>query len=172
LSNLEEQQARILIHGVKDYAILMLDRQGLVASWTPCAERIKGYCAEEIVGKSFACFYLPGDTERGHPEEVLRIAAEEGHFEEDGWRVRKDGSHFWASVMITALRGRVDSSVKMSDGHWKRFGQGGEFTGAGTDVIAAACHFPGCLISLTIFSDLARNLRGLRHAGALTSKIT
>jgi PAS domain S-box-containing protein len=114
---LSEQRLRSLIEGVMDYAILQLDRQGLVASWTAFAERTKGYRAEEILGKSFACFYTPEDVERGHPDEVLRIAAEVGHFEEDGWRVRQDGSRFWASVMITALRdeaGQVTGFSKMT----------------------------------------------------------
>jgi len=114
---LNERSLLALIEGVKDYAIVMMDPQGRVASWTACAERIKGYRAGEILGKSFACFYTPEDLERGHPGEVLRIAAEVGHFEEDGWRVRKDGSRFWASVMITALRddaGRIVGFSKMT----------------------------------------------------------
>ena len=117
LETLNEQRLRALIEGVKDYSILMLDPEGRVASWTACAERVKGYRAEEIMGKSFACFYTPEDIARGHPQEVLRIAAEVGHFEEDSWRVRKDGSRFWASVMITALRdetGKVSGFSKMT----------------------------------------------------------
>jgi len=112
-----EQCLRTLIEGIKDYAILMLDPQGRVTTWTACAERIKGYSAKEIVGQSFACFYTPEDIQRGHPEEVLRIAAQEGHFEEDGWRVCKDGSRFWARVMITALRdkaGQITGFSKMT----------------------------------------------------------
>jgi len=114
---LNEQRLRALIEGVKDYAILMLDPQGRVASWTACAERVKGYRAEEIVGKSFACFYTPEDLASGHPDSVLRTAAQIGHFEEEGWRVRRDGSRFWASVMITALRdenGKVIGFSKMT----------------------------------------------------------
>jgi PAS domain S-box-containing protein len=117
LETLNEQRLRALIEGVKDYSILMLDPEGRVASWTACAERVKGYRAEEIMGKPFACFYTPEDIARGHPQEVLRIAAEVGHFEEDSWRVRKDGSRFWASVMITALRdetGKVSGFSKMT----------------------------------------------------------
>ncbi len=99
-----EQRLRSMVEGVRDYSILLLDPGGCVCSWTSGAERIKGYRSEEIVGKSFACFYAPEDVERRHPEEVLRIATEEGQFEEEGWRVRKDGSRFWGSVIITSLR--------------------------------------------------------------------
>lgn len=112
-----EQRLRTLVEGIKDYAILMLDADGRVASWTACAERVKGYRAQEILGESFARFYTSADRERGHPEEVLRIARRDGHFEEEGWRVRKDGSRFWADVMITALRddaGQVTGFSKMT----------------------------------------------------------
>jgi PAS domain S-box-containing protein len=100
---LPEQRLQALIDGIKDYAILMLDCDGLVLSWTECAEHIKGYSAAEILGKSFRCFYTAEDIARNHPEEVLRKARENGCFEEDGWRVRKDGSRSWANVLITAL---------------------------------------------------------------------
>ena len=96
-----EEQYRALVEGVKDYAILMLDPQGRVASWNTCAERTKGYTAEEILGKHFSSFYPPEDIERGRPEEILRIVNRDGHYEEDGWRIRKDGSRFWANVAIT-----------------------------------------------------------------------
>jgi PAS domain S-box-containing protein len=99
-----EQLLRTLVDGVKDYAILMLDTQGRVATWSACAERVKGYSAEEIIGRSFESFYTPEDIERGHPEDVLRTAREDGYVEEEGWRVRRNGSRFWARVMITALR--------------------------------------------------------------------
>ncbi len=98
-----EERYRLLVESLQDYAILMLDPQGLVTSWTSAAEKIKGYRAEEVLGKSFECFYTPADVENGHPREVLRLAGVQGHFEEDGWRVRKDGSLFWANVTITAL---------------------------------------------------------------------
>jgi PAS domain S-box-containing protein len=100
-----EERYRLLVDGIRDYAILMLDAEGRVASWTRSAERLKGYSAEEILGKPFTCFYTAADRERGYPQEVLRQASECGHFEDEGWRVRKDGSLFWASVMVTALRG-------------------------------------------------------------------
>ena len=99
-----EERFRLLVEGVKDYAIIMLGPEGRVAAWNPGAERIKGYRAEEILGEHFSIFYTEEDVQRGHPEEELRVAAAEGAYEEDGVRVRKDGSTFWASVLITALR--------------------------------------------------------------------
>ncbi len=99
-----EERFRLLVEGVRDYAIFMLDAEGYVSTWNEGARRIKGYEAEEIVGEHFSIFYTEEDVERSHPEEVLRIAAAEGSYEEEGVRVRKDGSTFWASVLITALR--------------------------------------------------------------------
>ena len=99
-----EEHFRLLVEGVKDYAIFMLDPQGRVVSWNPGVERIKGYEAEEIIGEHFSRFYTEDDIARGHPEEELRIAAAEGSYEEEGLRVRKDGSKFWANVVITALK--------------------------------------------------------------------
>jgi PAS domain S-box-containing protein len=99
-----EEHFRNLVEGVKDYAILMLDPQGCVTSWTDAAARIIGYSGAEILGANFACFYTASDKERGRPAEVLQAAAQNGRFEEQGWRVRKDGSRFWAEVLITAMR--------------------------------------------------------------------
>src|SRR5437763_303636 len=97
-------QFRLLVETVRDYAIFLLDRDGNVVSWNAGAERIKGYAADEIIGKHFSVFYPATDARRGKPDYELRIAADEGRYEEEGWRVRKDGSLFWASVVITALR--------------------------------------------------------------------
>jgi PAS domain S-box-containing protein len=99
-----EERFQMLVEGVKDYAIFMLDPQGHIVSWNGGAERMKGYQAEEIIGRHFSVFYTEVDQERGYPEEKLRIATAEGIYEEEGLRVRKDGSKFWASVLITALR--------------------------------------------------------------------
>ncbi len=99
-----EERFRLLVEGVKDYAIFMLDPEGRVSTWNEGAKRNKGYEAEEIIGEHFSTFYTQEDVERGHPEEELRIAAREGRYEEEGLRVRKDGSRFWANVVITALR--------------------------------------------------------------------
>jgi formate hydrogenlyase transcriptional activator len=101
---LSEEQFRLLVEGVKDYAIFMLDPEGRVTSWNSSAERLKGYRAEEIIGQHFSRFYLPEDVERGKPQEELRVAADRGLHEDEGWRVRKDGSRFWADVIITALK--------------------------------------------------------------------
>ncbi|MCC7265639.1 MAG: PAS domain S-box protein [Candidatus Latescibacteria bacterium] len=95
---------RLLVETVKDYAIVMLDPSGHVASWNTGAERIKGYEADEIIGKHFSCFYPADALRRGLPAEELRVAATEGRFEDEGWRVRKNGTHFWANVIISPLR--------------------------------------------------------------------
>lgn len=89
--------------GVKDYAIFLLDPQGLVVSWNEGAERIKGYKAREIIGQHFSCFYTAEDLAKGKPEHELIEARTEGKFEEEGWRLRRDNSRFWASVLITPL---------------------------------------------------------------------
>jgi PAS domain S-box-containing protein len=99
-----EAWLRLLVQSVKDYAIFVLDPQGHVASWNPGAERIKGYKASEILGRHFSSFYLPDDLAADRPGMELRVAAREGRFEDEGWRVRKDGTLFWANVIITALR--------------------------------------------------------------------
>jgi two-component system, sensor histidine kinase and response regulator len=100
----DEEQFRLMVEAVKDYALLMLDPDGFVASWNAGAQRIKGYKADEIIGEHFSRFYSPEDIEREHPAEILRTAAGEGRYEEEGWRVRKDGSRFWAHTVITAIR--------------------------------------------------------------------
>lgn len=99
-----EQVFRRLVDSVSDYAIFIVDPEGRVRTWNPGAERMKLYTAEEIIGQHFSVFYPPADIDAGKPELSLRAAATEGHFEEEDWRVRKDGSRFWASVVITAVR--------------------------------------------------------------------
>src|SRR5580700_8424067 len=101
-----EEKYRMLLDAIEDYAIFMIDPQGQVLSWNAGAERIKGYKAEEIIGRNFSCFFPQQDVERGRPEEVLRLTAAFGRHEEQGMRVRKDGSRFVASVTFTALRDR------------------------------------------------------------------
>ena len=98
-----EERFRLLVEGVRDYAIFMLDTHGRIASWNPGAELIKGYRANEIIGQHFSVFYTPDALAQGWPERELQIALNEGRIEDEGWRVRKDGSRFWASVVITAL---------------------------------------------------------------------
>jgi PAS domain S-box-containing protein len=98
-----EERFRSLVKDVRDYAIIMLDQQGCVASWNEGAERIFGYSAEEIIGEHISIFHTEEDVRNDHPEEVLRVAAAEGGYEGEGLRVCKDGTRFWASVVITAL---------------------------------------------------------------------
>jgi PAS domain S-box-containing protein len=99
-----EERFRLLIAGVRDYAIFMLDPNGIVTTWNTGAEHIKGYAANEIIGSHFSRFYPPAALKRGLPETELRGAMMQGRFEDEGWRVRKDGSRFWANVIITAVR--------------------------------------------------------------------
>jgi len=98
-----EERFRLLVESVKDYAIFMLDPEGRVASWNEGARRIKGYTADEILGKSLAVFYPEEAVATGFPQHELEVAAREGRFEDEGWRVRKDGSRFWANVVLTAV---------------------------------------------------------------------
>jgi len=100
-----EERFRMLVEGVKDYAIFMLDPKGRVTSWNAGAEWINGYRSEEILGQPFSRFYTPEDLKAGRHELALRMAAAEGRFEEDGWLVARSGEQFWANVVITALRG-------------------------------------------------------------------
>jgi PAS domain S-box-containing protein len=99
-----ERSLRLLIEGVQDYAIFQLDPQGVISSWNQGAERIKGYAAQEAIGRHFSIFYPQEAIDRGWPDEELRLAAERGRFEDEGWRLRKDGSRIWANVVITAIR--------------------------------------------------------------------
>ncbi|MBC7957137.1 MAG: PAS domain S-box protein [Cytophagales bacterium] len=99
-----EEQFRILVQGVTDYAIYMLDPAGVVTSWNAGAARIKGYTAAEIMGQHFSVFYRPEDRANDQPAAALRSAERNGRFESEGWRVRKDGSHFWANVVVDPIR--------------------------------------------------------------------
>src|SRR6202171_1225448 len=102
-----DERLNLLVQGVKDYAILMLDPEGCVTTWNEGAERIKGYRAEEAIGQHFSKFYTPEAVAQDKPSQDLKIAAEQWRFEEEGWRVRKDGTRFWANVVITALRDKT-----------------------------------------------------------------
>jgi PAS domain S-box-containing protein len=101
---LSEERFRLLVETVHDYAIFILDPQGYVATWNAGAERMKGYKAEDIIGQHFSVFYPQEMLDRGWPAHELKTARAEGRFEDEGWRLRKDGSRFWANVVITALR--------------------------------------------------------------------
>lgn len=98
-----EERYRLLVEGVTDYAIFTLDPTGVITSWNPGAERIKGYTPDEIIGQHFSRFYTPEDVEAGLPATVLQSALQSGHWEGEGWRVRKDGLRFWSSVVVTPL---------------------------------------------------------------------
>jgi PAS domain S-box-containing protein len=101
---LSEERFRLIVQGVRDYAIFMLDASGIVVSWNAGAEAINGYRAEEIIGRHFSAFYPFEDIADGKPKRELEIATRTGTYEEEGWRLRKDGSSFWANVLITAMR--------------------------------------------------------------------
>jgi len=112
-----EDRYRLLVEAVTDYAIYMLDVDGTVTSWNPGAQRFKGYQADEIIGQNFSRFYAPEDRRAGLPERALAIAAERGQFEGEGWRLRKDGTRFWALVVIDPIRsadGRVIGYAKVT----------------------------------------------------------
>jgi len=95
---------QLLVDTIKDYAIIFLDNTGKVLTWNSAAERLKGWKADEIIGRNFSLFYPPEDVQKGKTAMELKVASEEGRFEDENWRVRKDGSRYWANVVITALR--------------------------------------------------------------------
>ncbi|SAK99210.1 sensor kinase/response regulator fusion protein [Caballeronia fortuita] len=103
-----ERRFRLLVQGVTDYSIFMLSPEGYVTNWNHGARRIKGYTAEEIVGSHFSRFYTPEDAAAGLPARALATAAREGRFESEGWRVRRDGTRFWAHVIVDAIRDESD----------------------------------------------------------------
>jgi PAS domain S-box-containing protein len=111
-----ERSFRLLVEGVTDYALYMLDPTGIVTSWNVGGQRIKGYAPQEIIGRHFSCFYTETDRANGKPLRALRIAEETGRYEEEGWRVRKDGTFFWASVIIDPIReeGKIVGFAKIT----------------------------------------------------------
>jgi PAS domain S-box-containing protein len=109
-----EERFRLMVEGVKDYAIYLLDREGRVTSWNAGAERLKGYRAEEILGQHSSWFYSPEEIANGKPAEQLMLARANGRSEDEGWRVRKDGTRFWASVLTTALRSEDGTLIGFS----------------------------------------------------------
>src|SRR4029450_10499076 len=111
-----EHQFQLLVQGVKDYAIFMLDPQGRIATWNSGAERIKGYHAEEIIGEHFSRFYTEEDQREDVPMRSLQRATLEGRFEAEGWRVRKDGSRFQASVVIDRIRDDAGKLIGFAKG--------------------------------------------------------
>ncbi|HXT51181.1 MAG TPA: PAS domain S-box protein, partial [Thermoanaerobaculia bacterium] len=114
---LSEERLRLLVEGVSDYAIFMLDAEGKVATWNTGAERLKGYKADEIIGRHFSNFYPDEARARRWPQQELELATRDGRFEDEGWRLRKDGTRFWANVVITALRdadGKLQGFAKIT----------------------------------------------------------
>src|SRR5262245_53564854 len=101
---LHERIFEILVDRVRDYAMFVLDPEGRIATWNTGARLLKGYEAEEILGRHFSVFYLPEAVASGWPQQELKVATMQGRFEDEGWRLRKDGTRFWANVIITALR--------------------------------------------------------------------
>jgi PAS domain S-box-containing protein len=106
-----EERSRLFIEAVKDYAIFLLDPDGYISTWNTGAERIKGYKASEIIGQHFSIFYSEEDKRAGKPAWELTVAKKDGHFEEEGWRVRKDGSRFWANVVITPVKDHAGTLI-------------------------------------------------------------
>jgi PAS domain S-box-containing protein len=104
ISRLEAETFRHLVEATRDYAIFMLDPKGYILSWNEGAQRLKGYSAEEIIGQHFSVFYAPDAIATGWPAHELTEAARVGRFEDEGWRLRKDGTRFWANVVISAVR--------------------------------------------------------------------
>ena len=109
-----EERYHLMVEGVKDYAIFMLDANGYIQTWNDGAKRIKGYNSNEIIGKHFSIFYRAEDLENKKPERELTIAIKEGRYEEDGWRVKKNGSVFWANVVLTALYSEQNKLIGFS----------------------------------------------------------
>jgi anti-anti-sigma factor len=114
-SGLSRELLQLLVDTVRDYAIILLDPEGKVLTWNAAAQRLKGWTAEEIIGQHFSRFYPQEDIQAGKTETELISAAQDGRFEDEGWRVRKDGTRFWANVIITALRDK--------DGKLRGFGK-------------------------------------------------
>ena len=109
-----EERYRMLIESMSDYAIFTLDPTGIVTSWNPGAQQLKGYSPAEIIGQHFSRFYTEEDRAAGLPQQVLQTALEQGHYQGEGWRVRKDGSRFWASIVVTPLRSETGELVGFS----------------------------------------------------------
>ncbi|MCX6554844.1 MAG: PAS domain S-box protein [Candidatus Aminicenantes bacterium] len=128
-----EESFRLMVESVSDYAIVMLDTSGRVVSWNSGAQRLKGYVADEIIGQHFSRFYPRQDIDRGIPQQALDVATAKGRFEDEGWRVRKDGSTFWANVVFTAIRdqeGNLRGFAKLTRDLTERRSVEAELTGA------------------------------------------
>lgn len=108
---IQDDHFKLLVESISDYAIFLLDAYGYIQTWNPGARRFKGYEAHEAIGKHFSLFYTKQDIDRNHPQYELSVADATGRFEEEGWRVRKDGSKFWANVVITRLKDKTGTHI-------------------------------------------------------------
>jgi len=171
-----ERQFRLLLTGVVDYALYMLDPSGVVSSWNAGAERIKGYAADEIVGRHFCQFYTPEDQASGLPMRALRTAEETGRFEAEGWRMRRDGTRFWASVVIDAIHDddgalmgfakitrditeKRDAQLELQQAH-ERMGQAQKMEALGQLTGGVAHDFNNLLMVVSGQAQLLRNRLG------------
>src|SRR4051812_20279849 len=128
----DERRFQMLVQAVTDYAIFMLDPEGRITSWNAGAQRIKGYTGDEVLGRHFSLFFTPEDIARDTPGTALRTARETGRFESEGWRVRKDGTRFWAMALLESIRdesGRLVGFAKVTRDITERRGERGTFRG-------------------------------------------
>jgi PAS domain S-box-containing protein len=161
-----EEHLRMIISNIKDYAVITLDPAGAITSWNGAAERIKGYKSEEVLGKYVSIFYLPDDIAIGKPTIALESAIKSGRFEDDGWRVRKDGSWFWANVVVTPLQdeaGRVRGFVKITRDTTEKRKAEQELIRRSAELEAANKELES--FSYSVSHDLRAPLRGIEGFG-------
>jgi PAS domain S-box-containing protein len=175
LGNCEERY-RLLVEQVQDYGIFMLAKDGRIISWNAGAEQIKGYQANEIVGRHFSVFYTAEDIQSGKPDNELRLAAQEGRIEDEGWRLRKDGTRFWADVVITALRdehGKLRGFSKVTRDITKRKQDEEKIKRLNTRLERHAAHLEATNKELEAFSySISHDLRApLRHINGFSQAL-